>query len=94
MKNRAILAGALRNPAVWNVGHKYGILRLAHQIPASALHHSMSLSGLQIRAEPAALQRAPMVAKDWAVLVGPANELSEEVTKQVSVLKLLLKGGS
>ena len=45
---------------------------------------------LQVRAEPAALQRAPMVPKEWAALIGAVDEL----IMRVSALESLLEGRS
>ena len=43
---------------------------------------------LQVAAEPAALQRAPIVPKDWAALAGAVDEL----IMRVSALESLLEG--
>ena len=43
---------------------------------------------MQVAAEPAALQRAPIVPKDWAALVGAVDEL----IMRVSALESLLEG--
>ena len=51
---------------------------------------SMMTSYLQVAAEPAALQRAPIVVKDWAALIGAV----EELIMRVSALESLLEGRS
>ena len=48
------------------------------------------LRALQVRAEPAALQRAPIVPKEWAALIGAVDEL----IMRVSALESLLEGRS
>lgn len=45
---------------------------------------------MQVAAEPAALQKAPIVAKDWGPLIGAV----EELFVRVSALETLLEGRS
>ena len=56
-----------------------------------ALHSVRSVASMpmpQVAAEPAALQRRPIVAEDWAPLIGAVDNL----VIRVSVLESLLEG--
>ena len=56
--------------------------------PPHSLRFEALMSTLQVAAEPAALQRRPVVAEDWAPLIGAVDDL----VVRVSALESLLEG--